>query len=110
EVRHLRHFLDFSEKLPYALATRKRLRHRSLSFVVQREFTWHRDDSPKSRYPSRLSGQAYGCPSSRRFGQPNRRPAPRGQIPAKPRPFQRPPKSGLFLKPTVVLPALLRAR
>src|SRR4051794_30084748 len=28
-------------------------------------FGWeHRDDSPKSRYPSRLSGQAYGCPFS----------------------------------------------
>ena len=27
EVRHLCDFLDFSEKLPYALATRERLRH-----------------------------------------------------------------------------------
>ncbi len=31
EVRHLRDFLDFSEKLPYALATDKRLRHHVLS-------------------------------------------------------------------------------
>ena len=31
EVRHLRDFLDFSEKLPYALPTDKRLRHHVLS-------------------------------------------------------------------------------
>ena len=31
EVRHLRHFLDCPEKLPYALATGKRLRHLFLS-------------------------------------------------------------------------------
>ena len=31
EVRHLRHFFDFPEKLPYALATGKRLRHLFLS-------------------------------------------------------------------------------
>jgi hypothetical protein len=31
EVRHLRDFFDFSEKLPYALSTDKRLRHHVLS-------------------------------------------------------------------------------
>src|SRR6202161_596958 len=31
EVRHLRDFFDFSEKLPYALPTDKRLRHHVLS-------------------------------------------------------------------------------
>ncbi|HEY1721231.1 MAG TPA: hypothetical protein VGG27_08290, partial [Magnetospirillaceae bacterium] len=31
EVRHLRDFLDFSEKLPYALPTDKSLRHHVLS-------------------------------------------------------------------------------
>ena len=45
EVRHLCNFMDFSEKLSYALATRERLRHRFLSVVV-----W-------SGRPARLSGK-----------------------------------------------------
>src|SRR4029077_346255 len=59
EVRHLRHFLNFPEKFPYALATCERLRHRALSVV-------DRLGPPErlSRRPhqSRPSGQAYGLP------------------------------------------------
>ena len=74
EVRHLRDFLDFSEKLPYALPTDKRLRHHVLSLnrtiglelwrsshharTTRFEHRGDQDDSPEGRNPSRPSGQA----------------------------------------------------
>ena len=81
EVRHLRDFLDFSEKLPNALPTDKRLRHYVLSLNrtigleppdfdrrsndprtarVRRRpgIRGDQGDSPEGRNPSRPSGQA----------------------------------------------------
>src|SRR5262249_50997353 len=57
EVRHLRHFLNCSEKLPYALATGKRLRH---LFSLDSIAPAGAGASPNSRNPSRPSGQASG--------------------------------------------------
>ena len=82
EVRHLRDFFDFSEKLPYALPTDKRLRHHVLSLNRLRDwfeplrtfgtvapgdrracpgYPGDRGDSPEGRNPSRPSGQASGA-------------------------------------------------
>ena len=71
EVRHLRHFLNCPEKLPYALATGKRLRH---LFSLDSISAGGAGASPNSRIPSRPSGQASGPSGSMRFGPgPNRR-------------------------------------
>src|SRR6185436_15667934 len=68
EVRHLCNFLNFSEKLPYALATGKRLRHvLSLCSSGQPCSTGRR---PSIEVPGRLSGKP---PSSRLSGQPCQR-------------------------------------
>ena len=62
EVRHLRHFLNFSKKFSNALPTDKRLRHRVfLSPVVGRQ-PGRLSERPPS---SRPSGQASGCLRSR---------------------------------------------
>ncbi|MGC1326137.1 MAG: hypothetical protein WA850_10400, partial [Xanthobacteraceae bacterium] len=84
EVRHLRDFLDFSEKFSYALPTDKRLRHHVLSLnrtigieppaatpsaqtimlapqakrLRGSSYRGDQDDSPEGRNPSRPSGQA----------------------------------------------------
>src|SRR5262249_2123580 len=65
EVRHLRHFVDCPEKLPYALATGKRLRH---LFSLDSIAAGGAGASPNSRIPSRPSGQASGPSGSMRFG------------------------------------------
>src|SRR5262249_17211736 len=57
KVRHLRHFIDRPEKLPYALATGKRLRH---LFSLDSIWAAGAGASPHSRIPSRPSGQAAG--------------------------------------------------
>ena len=57
EVRHLRHFFDCPEKLPYALATGKRLRH---LFSLDSILPGSAGASPNSRNPSRPLGQASG--------------------------------------------------
>ena len=49
EVRHLRDFLDFSEKLSYALPTDKRLRHHVLS--LNRSIRPGHVDGPSRRLP-----------------------------------------------------------
>src|SRR5262249_30986175 len=65
EVRHLRHFVDCPEKLPYALATGKRLRH---LFSLDSISAVGAGALPNSRIPSRPSGQASGPSGSLRFG------------------------------------------
>ena len=71
EVRHLCDFLDFSEKLPYALATCKRLRH-VLSLCSSGELDRHRDDSPESRHHRDYLDNRANALTSRQFGSPNR--------------------------------------
>src|SRR3974377_1904579 len=60
EVRHLCYFFDGSEKLSYALATDKRLRHRVLSrFSLSAGCA---GASPNSRIQSPPSGERSGAP------------------------------------------------
>ena len=73
EVRHLCDFLDFPEKLPYALATGKRLRHR---FTLFRFGSGEQRGRLSGRPPSNRDHQdrRRGCPFLCRFGPgPNRR-------------------------------------
>src|SRR4029450_12819102 len=70
EVRHLRHLVDCPEKLPYALATGKRLRH---LFSLDSIARGGAGASPNSRIPSRPSGQASGPSALCDSVFPNRR-------------------------------------
>src|SRR4029453_10963430 len=67
EIRHLRRFVDCPEKLPYALATGKRLRH---LFSLDSIAPGGAGASPNSRIPSRPRGQGSGPSAFMRFGLP----------------------------------------
>ena len=69
EVRHLRHFLNFSEKLANSFATGERLSHRALLLhrIVRAGATLR-----KAAIQSRPSGQASGAMCAPRSGPPGR--------------------------------------